>query len=184
MANIRVDSPVVVYSGLPLTFKSPADCSQVTGLVVYWTDGDRTSSRVFQFADAHGNNIGHLDLFAADVVVKVILDLATNCAFVQNADTNAYLEQRINNAEANAKSYTDQKVANIPTPDVSGQINTHNSSSTAHNDIRTAVASAQNTANAAKSSADSKAPMYDYGTTDLTAGSSPLESGKLYFVYE
>lgn len=28
------------------------------------------------------------------------------------------------------------------------------------------------------------APMYDYGTTDLTAGSSPLETGKLYFVYE
>lgn len=29
-----------------------------------------------------------------------------------------------------------------------------------------------------------KAPMYTYGTTDLTAGSSPLETGKLYFVYE
>ena len=28
------------------------------------------------------------------------------------------------------------------------------------------------------------APMYEYGTTDLTAGSSPLETGKLYFVYE
>ena len=29
-----------------------------------------------------------------------------------------------------------------------------------------------------------KAPMYQYGTTDLTAGSSPLTSGVLYFVYE
>lgn len=28
------------------------------------------------------------------------------------------------------------------------------------------------------------APMYSYGTTDLTAGISPLETGKLYFVYE
>lgn len=28
------------------------------------------------------------------------------------------------------------------------------------------------------------APMYTYGTTDLTAGTSPLESGKLHFVYE
>lgn len=27
-------------------------------------------------------------------------------------------------------------------------------------------------------------PMYTYGTADLTAGSSPLETGKLYFVYE
>lgn len=29
-----------------------------------------------------------------------------------------------------------------------------------------------------------KAPAYTYGTEDLTAGVSPLESGKLYFVYE
>ena len=28
------------------------------------------------------------------------------------------------------------------------------------------------------------APTYTYGTEDLTAGVSPLESGKLYFVYE
>ena len=42
-------------------------------------------------------------------------------------------------AETNAKSYTDQKVASIPVPDVSGQIGEHNSSDTAHSDIRTAV---------------------------------------------
>ena len=30
----------------------------------------------------------------------------------------------------------------------------------------------------------SRAPAYSYGTSDLTAGSSPLETGKLYFVYE
>ena len=28
------------------------------------------------------------------------------------------------------------------------------------------------------------APAYQYGTTDLTAGSSPLSNGTLYFVYE
>ena len=31
---------------------------------------------------------------------------------------------------------------------------------------------------------DDKAPSYSYGTGDLTAGESPLETGKLYFVYE
>ena len=30
----------------------------------------------------------------------------------------------------------------------------------------------------------SGATMFSYGTTDLTPGSSPLETGKLYFVYE
>lgn len=48
----------------------------------------------------------------------------------------------------------------------------------------TAVQTAQNTANAAQTTADSKAPMYTYGTTDLTAGSSPLATGQLHFVYE
>ena len=42
----------------------------------------------------------------------------------------------------------------------------------------------EQTANNALAAADSKAPMYTYSTTDLTAGSSPLETGKLYFVYE
>lgn len=28
------------------------------------------------------------------------------------------------------------------------------------------------------------APAYEAGTTDLTAGTSPLDTGKLYFVYE
>lgn len=31
---------------------------------------------------------------------------------------------------------------------------------------------------------ETKAPAYSYGTADLTAGTSPLETGKLYFVYE
>ena len=32
--------------------------------------------------------------------------------------------------------------------------------------------------------AENAAPAYTYGTEDLTAGTSPLETGKLYFVYE
>lgn len=31
---------------------------------------------------------------------------------------------------------------------------------------------------------ETKAPIYSYGTEDLQAGTSPLETGKLYFVYE
>lgn len=39
-------------------------------------------------------------------------------------------------ALTNAKKYTDQQIGAIPTPDVSGQINTHNTNTQAHNDIR------------------------------------------------
>lgn len=84
--------------------------------------------------------------------------------------TKTEAEGYANTAESNAKSYTDQQISAIPTPDVSGQINAHNVAIDAHADIRAAVAG--------------KAPMYTYGTTDLTAGSSPLATGQLHFVYE
>jgi hypothetical protein len=48
--------------------------------------------------------------------------------------------------------------------DVSGDIEAHNTSKDAHKGMF--------------------APMYSYGTTDMEAGTSELESGKIYLVYE
>lgn len=88
--NIRVDLKTNIADGSEVVFRSPADCSQVTGLAIYHTGG-RTE---FAFADAHGNNVGDIDhLFAENAVVKVILDVTAGMAFVQNADTNAYIER-------------------------------------------------------------------------------------------
>lgn len=85
------------------------------------------------------------------------------------------------------------------------KIEEHNADITSHNDIRDMIVETQNTANTAnttasdaqstaneaktaaanaQTTADSKAPAYTYGTADMTAGSSALETGKLYFVYE
>ena len=150
--------------------------------------------------------------------------------------------------------YVDKAIAAIPTPDVSGQIQTHNNNGTAHQDIREILAEAVtvlgggtvfvgdslgtapytievtdeegsellaeqvgyshsatgmaatnvqeainelHTLTAAHASRHGMAgsdpitpatigaaPAYGYGTEDLTAGTSPLENGKLYFVYE
>lgn len=91
MSNIRIDLKEILTHGQTLTFKSPIDCSAVTGLIVYCPEGD---PRVFQFADAHGNNVGSVSLFASNVLVKVIIDMELNRAYVQNADTNAYLENK------------------------------------------------------------------------------------------
>lgn len=89
--NIRVDLNTPINDGTEVVFRSPVDCSQVTGLIVYYDGG----SQEFMFADAHGFNVGDIDhLFAENVVVKVILDVTASMAFVQNADTNAYLEWR------------------------------------------------------------------------------------------
>ena len=92
--NIRVDLNYPIKDGAEVVFRSPVDCSQVTGLKVYYPDGSFTASKEFVLADAHGNNVGQIaHLFAENVVVKVILDITTGMAFVQNADTNAYIER-------------------------------------------------------------------------------------------
>ena len=91
--NIRVDLNYPIQDGTEGVFRSPVDCSQVTGLKLYYPENGVTASKEFAFADAHGNNVGDIDhLFAENVAVKVILDVTTGMAFVQNADTNAYIE--------------------------------------------------------------------------------------------
>lgn len=88
--NIRVNLNTNIADGSEVVFRSPADCSQVAGLVIYH-HGGKTE---FAFADAHGNNVGDIDhLFAENAVVKVILDVTRGMAFVQNADTNEYIER-------------------------------------------------------------------------------------------
>lgn len=112
--NIRVDFNKPIQDGTEVIFRSPVDCSQVTGLIVYYTgEAGDTASMEFAFADAHGNNVGDIDhLFAENVVVKVILDVSTGMAFVQNADTNAYIER------------TFVKTVNNIAPDEAGNVNT------------------------------------------------------------
>lgn len=97
MANIRVDVEYTIIDGSEVVFRSPVDCSAITGLKVYYPNSEGvTASKVFTLSDAHGNNVGEIDhLFAEDVVVKVILDVTKSMAFVQNADTNAYLEAQL-----------------------------------------------------------------------------------------
>ena len=87
--NIRVDLTTPITDGTEVVFRSPVDCSQITGLIVYYGE----DSKEFALADAHGNNVGDIDhLFAENVVVKVILDVTHGMAYVQNADTNGYIE--------------------------------------------------------------------------------------------
>lgn len=61
----------------------------------------------------------------------------------------AYVDQKSAAAETNANAYTDEQIAQIPAPDVSGQIETHNQSESSHQDIRTKVEAAAAAANTA-----------------------------------
>lgn len=98
--NVRVDLQETIRDGMEVVFKAPCDYAEVTGLNVYYPVDGVVESQTFAFADAHANDLAELEvLFAKDAVVKVILDLSTNMAFVQNADTNAYLEKRIDGVD-------------------------------------------------------------------------------------
>lgn len=95
MPKIRVDLEAAIINGQALTFKAPADCSDITGLVIYYPEGDTTTSKDFKFVDAHGVDVGSgtISLFAANALVKVVLDTDSGKAYVQNADTNSYIEE-------------------------------------------------------------------------------------------
>ncbi len=94
MANIKVELSHEIIDGQPVTFVAPCDCSEITGLKVIYPNG----SKEFTFRDAHGNDLtGIGNLFATGAYVKAILDVVNGHAYLQNADTNAYLEGRFEN---------------------------------------------------------------------------------------
>ena len=96
MANIRVDVPKTIVDGYELVFRAPCDCSEISGVSVYYPVGKNSiENKSFVFKDAHGFDLSDLDnLFTADVYVKVILNVTEGVAYIQNADTNKYLESR------------------------------------------------------------------------------------------
>lgn len=92
MAKIKIASKHEIYDGMPLTFKTPCDCTAVDGLKIVCNGITHT----FTLRDAHGNSLAELgDLFTAGVYVNVILDTTRGYAFLQNADTNSYIEERL-----------------------------------------------------------------------------------------
>lgn len=96
MPYIRVNSDTPVVDGQRLTFRAPADCSQVLGLQVCYFDRHKDKTLYFSFADAYGKNINSTDSFKQGALVEVILDTTNDKAFVQNANTNPYLEAKFN----------------------------------------------------------------------------------------
>lgn len=101
MPKIRVDLEATIINGQSVIFKAPADCSQITGLIVYYPEGNSTATKNFKFVDSHGVDVGSgtLSLFAKDALVKVVLDTDAAKAYIQNADTNDYLEDKFENLQ-------------------------------------------------------------------------------------
>ena len=97
MASVGITLDYEIYDGMSLTFKAPCDCTNVDSLHIIYEDtlssGSVTKAKIFNFKDANGNILtGVGNLFSAGSYVKVVLDTVNNFAYIQNADTNAYLE--------------------------------------------------------------------------------------------
>lgn len=103
MSKIRLDADHTLVDGESLTFNAPCACNNVDGIIVYYPDkSGAETSKAFVFTDSHGNNLTGLgNLFDSGAYVKVILDTVKGRAFVQNADTNVYLENKIASSKIN-----------------------------------------------------------------------------------
>ena len=97
MANIKVVVSHQIYDGVDIIFRTPCDCSEISGITVHFVQPDNSkSSKEFILKDAHNRDIGDLtNLFASGVLIKVLLDVTNGYAYIQNADTNSYLENKM-----------------------------------------------------------------------------------------
>lgn len=119
MANIKTIIDYPIADGSEITFRSPLDYHNITGLTVCYPDADgNETSKNFTFVDAHRNDVTQLsDLFAQNAIVKVILDYTNGLAFIQNADTNAYLEEKFSRVLFIKDSSSDgEEVELLPEP--------------------------------------------------------------------
>lgn len=83
--TIILPSGEFLYHGKQVTFKSPCDSEGLTGLIVDGVTYDVVNAMGTQLV---GNS------FDVGAMVSVIFDMNDNKAYVQNADTNAYLENK------------------------------------------------------------------------------------------
>lgn len=89
MSKIRVNVDYPIYDGQSLTFNAPCDCTSVDGLRVYYPDGNKT----FSLCDAHNKDISGIgNVFSAGALIKVVLDVTNERAYLQNADYNTYID--------------------------------------------------------------------------------------------
>lgn len=128
---VRTDDTHLIEDGSELKFRAPVACTDATRLRVVYAGKKEDTYKNFVFADANGNDIGEINnLFAENAVVTVILDFTANvdgedtgAAFVQNADTNAYLEERfeelsksidtVNEVITSTEEYFNAEITNI-----------------------------------------------------------------------
>lgn len=109
MASIEHSLNHPLRDGESIKFKANCSSSEATDLkIIYPTDDDGTlETETFVFKDAHGNDLSRMaDVFLAGAYVEVIIDTSEKAAFIQNGDTNGYLEAKMAGLEPVSSSVT------------------------------------------------------------------------------
>ena len=96
MANIKITVEGPLMDGHKITFKAPCNCNVVEKLDVRYIDDNTQKSKLFTMKDSHGNDLTGLgNLFSQGAYVDVVLDPNSGSAYLQNAGTNGYIEQKL-----------------------------------------------------------------------------------------
>ena len=96
MASIKITVDGPLMDGQKITFKAPCNCTEIENLKVYYVDDNTQKNAIFTMKDSHGNNLAGLgNLFQEGAYVRAILDTVNKFAFLLNADTNSYLEEKL-----------------------------------------------------------------------------------------
>lgn len=94
MANVKIIINGTLVDGHEVTFKAPCDCTAIEYLDVRYIKDMQQVSKFFKMKDSHGEDLtGIGNLFVTGAYVKVILDTENGFAYLQNADTNSYIEE-------------------------------------------------------------------------------------------
>ena len=115
MANIKVQLQTAIYDGMPVTFKAPCDCAD-TGLieVTHLTESGMATT-TFVLMDTDGVELlGWNNLFIKGTYVRVVLDTRRRFAYIQNANSNSYLERKFHSININKSLHGTAEISFAP----------------------------------------------------------------------
>ena len=102
--------------------------------------------------------------------------------FVSQGDMERYVDEQTESFAT--KQYVEENGGKIDSISINGVKQTIDGNKNVDITVPETDLTAYSTTEEMNTALEAKAPMYSYGTADLTAGTSELETGKLYFVYE
>lgn len=130
MANIILTLDHTIQDGEDIKFKAPCACNEIEGITANYPveSGDGTigtETKTFTFRDSHGNDLTGLgNLFSEGAYVKVIVDTENGHAYLQNADTNGYLEEKLGSGGGSGWTVLAAAITGSASTLISGSITT------------------------------------------------------------